>query len=564
MVRHVSPVSETGMLVVDSVVPGGPAHKHLEPGDVLVHVNGEVVSQFLKLETLLDDSVGKEVDFHIERGGISLTIKLMVQDLHSITPNHFLEISGAVILPLSYQQARNFRFNTGLVYVSQTGYMLYRAGVPRHAIIKKFDGEEISKLDDLISVLAKLQKGARVPLEYVIYTDRHRNKSVLVTMDRHEWYAPPQIYTRNDCTGFWNARPAIPPGSPLLASKLRCDNTKTRFATMVEDDSSLLEHKHEHRNKYLDEGCFRVETNVESNVDLLRSGEDSNFDIKTGLLEDSVVDGNILTNRAVHQHDEPSLKSPSSLESSGISDDLLLSANNASLAEQVIERTLVICEVHVPLSCLLDGIRSQQCSGTGVIIYHSETLGLAAVDRNTVTVSASDVMLSFAAFPIEIPGEVVFMHPVHNYALVAYDPSALGAGASIVCAAELLPEPALRQGDSVYLVGLNGSLRVTSRKSIVTNPCTILNIGSSKSPRYRATNMEVIELDTDFGSNFSGVLTDAQGRVQALWPAFLLRSSVVVVLWISNFSEVYQFMQSVRSLTRSSVMQQSPFFQLMA
>ena len=35
--------------------------------------------------------------------------------------------------------------------------------------------------------------------------------------------------------------------------------------------------------------------------------------------------------------------------------------------------------------------------------------------------------------------QVVFLHPVHNYALVAYDPCALGAGASIVRAAELLP-----------------------------------------------------------------------------------------------------------------------------
>lgn len=35
---------------------------------------------------------------------------------------------------------------------------------------------------------------------------------------------------------------------------------------------------------------------------------------------------------------------------------------------------------------------------------------------------------------------MVFLHPVHNYALVAYDPSALGAnGASVVRAAELLP-----------------------------------------------------------------------------------------------------------------------------
>lgn len=54
--------------------------------------------------------------------------------------------------------------------------MLFRAGVPRHAIIKKFAGEEISGLLDLISVLCKLSRGARVPLEYISYMDRHRRK----------------------------------------------------------------------------------------------------------------------------------------------------------------------------------------------------------------------------------------------------------------------------------------------------------------------------------------------------------------------------------------------------
>lgn len=54
--------------------------------------------------------------------------------------------------------------------------MLYRAGVLRHAIIKKFAGEEILQLEDFISVLSKLSRGVRVPLEYVTYTDRHRRK----------------------------------------------------------------------------------------------------------------------------------------------------------------------------------------------------------------------------------------------------------------------------------------------------------------------------------------------------------------------------------------------------
>uniref|UniRef100_A0A453PE46 PDZ domain-containing protein n=3 Tax=Aegilops tauschii subsp. strangulata TaxID=200361 RepID=A0A453PE46_AEGTS len=494
MVRLVSPAGETGMLVVDSVVPEGPAHKHLEPGDVLVHINGEVVTQFLAMETLLDDSVGKEVNLQIERGGVPLTVKLEVEDLHSITPNHFLEVSGAVIHPLSYQQARNFRFKCGLVYVAEAGYMLSRASVPRHSIIKKFAGEDIENLDDLIAVISKLSRGARVPLEYVKYTDRYRNKSVLVTIDQHGWYAPPQLYTRNDATGLWNAKLAIPLESPFVVSHRAGHMDANLNSVSPLTESSPMDLKCQHESENTADGCVKMQTDEEIAVDGSHSGEDSIIEKKRRRVDEEIAaEGTISSFGDLDDIKDGALRHPSSVEGSDLARTI---SSNASLAEQVIEPALVMFEVHVPPICMLDGVHSQHFFGTGVIIYHSDCLGLVAVDRNTVAVSISDIMLSFAAYPIEIPAEVVFLHPVHNFALVAYDPSALGAGASVIRAAKLLPEPALRRGDSVYLVGLSRSLQATSRKSTITNPCTAVNIGSADCPRYRAINMEVIELDT--------------------------------------------------------------------
>ncbi|XP_034207243.1 protease Do-like 7 isoform X1 [Prunus dulcis] len=524
LVRHASPLGETGMLVVENVVPGGPAYKCLEPGDVLVCMNGEVITQFLKLETLLDDSVNQKIEMQIERGGKPLTVDLVVQDLHSITPNYFLEVSGAVIHPLSYQQARNFRFHCGLVYVSEPGYMLFRAGVPRHAIIKKFAGEEISRLEDLISGLCKLSRGARVPLEYISYMDRHRRKSVLVTVDRHEWYAPPQIYTRDDCTGLWTAKPAFQPDAILLSSGINGLGGRGSQAGPLSSEVISVGHIHHDSHEELTDGVASMETSYEHASEGAHSRDE--FDAgtkKRRVKENFSSDGSVVADCSFPETNEGNLEDPNTMENAVMGD--FQAANvataNASLAERAIEPTLVMLEVHVPPSCMLDGVHSQHFFGTGVIIYHSQNMGLVAVDKNTVAISASDVMLSFAAFPIEIPGEVVFLHPVHNYALISYDPLALGAiGTSVVRAAELLPDPALRRGDSVYLVGLSRSLQATSRKSTVTNPCAALNIGSADCPRYRATNMEVIELDTDFGSTFSGVLTDEHGRVQAIWGSF--------------------------------------------
>ncbi|XP_071737135.1 protease Do-like 7 [Rutidosis leptorrhynchoides] len=470
VVRDASPLTETGMLVVDSVVPGGPAFKHLKAGDVLVRMNGQVITQFLKMETTLDDSVGDNVELEFERRGTPFSVHLLVQDLHSITPNYFLEVSGAVIHPLSYQQARNFRLECGLVYVSDRGHMFYRAGVPWHAIITKFAGVNISRLEDFIDALSKLSRGARVPLEYIDYNDRHRKKSVLITMDRHEWYAPPQIYTRDDTSGIWIRNLALPLTSQLMTN-------------LVTDETHA---------------------DVES---------DNGTTVSKDLSANGIVI-NDLYDQIPPKH-------------TVVSDDhCTTSANfvNASVAEHVIEPSLVSFDVYVPSSCMLDGIHAHRFNGTGVIIYHSKLLGLVAVDRNTVVISSSDVILSFSAFPIEVPGEVVFLHPVYNYAIIAYDPSALGpTGASLVRAAELLPEPALRRGEKVYLVGLHSSLQVESMKSVVTNPCLAVNCSSADSPRYRATNMEVIDLDNDFGSSFAGVLTDKHGRVKALWASFSIQ-----------------------------------------
>ncbi|KAL9827469.1 Protease Do-like 7 [Arabidopsis thaliana] len=531
VVRHASPTGETGMLVVDSV-----------PGDVLVRVNGTVLTQFLNLENLLDDGVGQILELEIERGGQPLSVSVSVQDLHSITPDHFLEVSGAVIHPLSYQQARNFRFPCGLAYVADPGYMLFRAGVPRHAIIKKVANEDISSLGDLVSVLSKLSRGARVPLEYMSHTDRHRKKSVLVTIDHHEWYAPPQLYTRNDSSGLWDAKPAIEPASvsPSIGNN----------GFPISQDISLCHHDTEPMHEVNVRGVTDIAAIMETS-----SGDGSQNDFgseaKKQRVDEDSSDG-IAANGSLYGSE---FKSDDAMETDttvlrDFEGATALSAN-ASLAERAIEPALVMFEVHVPPSCSLDGVHSQHFFGTGIIIYHSSNMGLAVVDKNTVAISASDVMLSFAAFPVEIPGEVVFLHPVHNYALIAYNPSAMDpASASVIRAAELLPEPALQRGDSVYLVGLSRNLQATSRKSIVTNPCAALNIGSADSPRYRATNMEVIELDTDFGSSFSGALTDEQGRIRAIWGSFSTQ-----VKYSSTSSEDHQFVRGIPVYAISQVLE---------
>src|SRR5687768_16859882 len=79
--------TKTGMLVVVEVQKGSPAEETLEPGDVLVKLNGKLTADFIELAEVLDSGVGKNVSLTVERGGQVLERQLAVQDLYSITPD---------------------------------------------------------------------------------------------------------------------------------------------------------------------------------------------------------------------------------------------------------------------------------------------------------------------------------------------------------------------------------------------------------------------------------------------------------------------------------------------
>lgn len=110
---------------VEEVVPEGVTRvSGLEPGDILFTCNGEYITNFIGLWSIIDDSVGEDIVLDIFRSGKEgksgprgkLQVACTVQDLHAITPNRFLEIGGAVIHDLSYQVGRshNVQLGTGV------------------------------------------------------------------------------------------------------------------------------------------------------------------------------------------------------------------------------------------------------------------------------------------------------------------------------------------------------------------------------------------------------------------------------------------------------------------
>jgi S1-C subfamily serine protease len=69
-----------------------------------------------------------------------------------------------------------------------------------------------------------------------------------------------------------------------------------------------------------------------------------------------------------------------------------------------------------------DNVYAQHFKGVGLVI--DKQRGLVVVDRNTVPIGLGDVDITFFGSTV-IKGEVVFLHPRHNLALLKYDPDAL-------------------------------------------------------------------------------------------------------------------------------------------
>ncbi len=88
--------------------------------------------------------------------------------------------------------------------------------------------------------------------------------------------------------------------------------------------------------------------------------------------------------------------------------------------------------------------------------------GLVAVDRNTVNSTLGDVSVTVGG-RASVPAKVVYVHPLHNVAVLRFDPTSLPKGL-VVSAAPLASDTdvaKLRTGEQVWLAGLkSGAARL--------------------------------------------------------------------------------------------------------
>ena len=172
--------------------------------------------------------------------------------------------------------------------------------------------------------------------------------------------------------------------------------------------------------------------------------------------------------------------------------------------------SLVLVEFNMPYS--VSGVTERNYHGTGVVL--DPVRGLVAVDRNTVPVALGDVRLTFAG-TIQVDGTVEYVHPLHNLAVIRYDPRQLGeTPVRAVKFAERMPAT----GETIHVVGLQADNRVASQQAVVSSIGPV-GFPLSRTLQFRDANLEIVRL-VNGPSDFDGVIVDKRGDVAALWSSF--------------------------------------------
>jgi pro-apoptotic serine protease NMA111 len=177
---------------------------------------------------------------------------------------------------------------------------------------------------------------------------------------------------------------------------------------------------------------------------------------------------------------------------------------------RTLQASLVMVNFEMPYP--VSGVSDRFYHGTGLVVDAGR--GLVVVDRNTVPETLGDITLTFAG-SLETPAKVAFVHPLHNLAVLRYEPRLIGA--TPVRSASLAESP-LKSGDEVWVVGLRGDHRLASQSAKVSS-VDALNLPLSRTLRFRDTNLETVQL-VGGPDDFDGVLADGRGRVLGMWSSF--------------------------------------------
>lgn len=194
----------SGMLVVSQVIPGGVAQNLLEPGDIVVRIGNDIITDFVALEAALDASIGQRKTVDIIRQGNKRQLEINVADLHALAPRQLVELGDAVLQDMSIQHARAMNRAQSGVVVVEPGYLFTRNSVPKGAVIISVEGRVIDSLEAFIDAVNETADIARKRIRYIVPGNEFSTELAQLQLD-NLWFSN-RLCSRRDGVRFWGCK----------------------------------------------------------------------------------------------------------------------------------------------------------------------------------------------------------------------------------------------------------------------------------------------------------------------------------------------------------------------
>eukprot|EP00879_Flechtneria_rotunda_P030745 GHRR01033418.1.p2 GENE.GHRR01033418.1~~GHRR01033418.1.p2 ORF type:complete len:369 (+),score=141.62 GHRR01033418.1:1577-2683(+) len=302
------------------------------------------------------------------------------------------------------------------------GYVLGRAAVPKFAIITAVDGVATPDMQTAAKGLTMLQHGARVPLEYYTFNERHRRHTAILQVDR-QWYGGPVHWVRDDAAGAWHPSMELPvllsPGwdsviAPAAAAsragkaanqadKVQADGSvcngvvaedMVMQVSVPDSQQAMADAGQQQKNgmhpivaasrRKLSKGTTGAAAAGTANGS--SAVPDRQGKAQTGVKRTTRSSTTFAADAAVYgsaKKAEAAVSNSTIIQAAATAAAANLKCSSSEAMTKAVEEamraSLVLVDVDIPLVALSDGVHARSFQGCGLVVYHGEHMGLVLV-----------------------------------------------------------------------------------------------------------------------------------------------------------------------------------------
>eukprot|EP00924_Labyrinthula_sp_SR-Ha-C_P002488 maker-scaffold_16-snap-gene-6.23-mRNA-1 protein AED:0.05 eAED:0.06 QI:0/0/0/1/1/1/2/0/1136 len=408
-----------GLLVVDRLLEDGVGYESgLRAGDIIVRINSVYVENYIQIEEILDKYVGKitTVDIIRPTKGIDdveffdlasesdemIHLEVLVENLRSIEPKEYLEVSNAVCHELEYPLALANNLPLKGVYLNSLGYMFQELSKSvRHfgpPVILKLGHNNTFNLESFQKAIEKCPNGSRVAVKYYNIYNRTKENFAAITVDKR-WY--PFILAER--------------GKKLLKSKIEkqlvLDEAPEVKGVNSSSQQLITVSKQGRRSRsFLESGNKRISKDRGTSKDFI-SKQFRKSSANTQIFKEKIINITIFGDKWKYRNIAQETRD---------NQDIIISTektNDKDFFDNVDPfDALGYVEFKTPFS--LDATTFSRCFGVGLVV--DSNLGLVICERMTVPTTLGDFYITFNASTI-VRCKVLFVHPFHEFSILQYD-----------------------------------------------------------------------------------------------------------------------------------------------